>query len=165
MRAEDARRVLLALGHHARMVEERPERAALDAHVGAEEVLAHEIEEGAAGGQLGEGDAALVSGRRPGVLAQLRVHRERARVRRQQLGAVALDRRHHATGDEVGGVFQQPDELVDHLGDLDGHGALDQLAVRGHEHRHVRMALAQLAQQRRRLLVRRLAAGAEVPVD
>ena len=165
VRAEHSRGVLLALRHHAGVVEQRAERAALDAHVGAEQVLAHEVEERAPGGQLGEGDAALVARRRPRVLAQLRVQRQRPRVRRQQLRAVALDRRHDASGDEIGRVLEQQDELVDHLGDLDGHAAPYQLAVRGHEHRDVGVALAQLVQQRRRQVVRVLAPGAEVPVE
>ena len=165
MRAEHARRVFLALRHHAGVIEQRAERAALDAHVDAEHVLAHEVEERAARGQLGERDAALVAGRRPRVLAQPRVLGQRPRIRRQNLRLVALDRRHHAAGDEVGRVLEQPDELVDHLGDLDGDAALDELAVRGQEHRHVCQALAQLAQQRGRLRMGARAVGAEVPVE
>ena len=127
MRAEHAGRVLLAVGHRAGMVEQRAERAALDAHVGAEQVLAHEVEERAPGGQLGERDAALVARRRPRMLAQLRVHGQRPRIGRQELRLVAVDRRHHAAGDEVRRVLEQPDELVHHLGDLDGHAALTSL--------------------------------------
>ena len=72
---------------------------------------------------LGECDAALVTGCRPRMLAKPRIIREHARVGRQELRLVAMDRRHHATSDEVGRVLEQPDELVDHLGDLDRHGA------------------------------------------
>ena len=87
VRAEHPRRVLLALRDRAGVVEQRAERAALDAHVGAKQVLAHEVEERAPGRQLGERDAALVARRRPRVLAQLRVRRQRPRVGRQDLAS------------------------------------------------------------------------------
>ncbi len=78
---------------------------------------------------------------------------------------VASDSRHHAARDEVGRVVEQPDELVDHLGDLDRHGSPGALAVREEEHRHRRMPLAQLVQQRGRLRMRAFAVQAEVPVE
>ncbi len=165
MRAKDARRVFLALVYRAGVVEQRAEGAALDTHVYAENIFTQKVEEHSPGGKLGEGDAALVAGGRPRVLAQLRVRGERSRVRRQELRLVALDRRHHPAGDEVRRVLEQPDELVHHLGHLDGDAAPDQLAVRGHENRHARVALAQLVQQRGGVRMRALAVRAEGPVE
>jgi hypothetical protein len=102
---------------------------------------------------------------RPRVLAQARVLGQRLRVRRQQLRLVALHRRLHATGDEVGRVLEQPDELVDHLDHLDRDRPLRVLALGDEEHRCVGVALAQLLQQRGRLRVRFRAVRAEVPVE
>ena len=101
VRAEHPRRVLLAVGDRAGVVEQRAQHAALDAHVGAEQVLAHEVEERTPGGKLGERDAALVARRRPRVLAQPRVLGHRPRIGRQDLRLVAADGRHHAASDEV----------------------------------------------------------------
>ena len=69
MGAEDARGVFLAFRDGTGMVEQRAEHAALDTHVDAEGILAEEVEERASGRMLGEGDSALMSGRRPRMLA------------------------------------------------------------------------------------------------
>ena len=92
MRAEDARGIALALADRTAVAEHRAERAALDAHVGAKQVLAVEVEEHAADRRLQECDAALVAGRGPGVLALAVVARQRGGERRQQRLDVALDR-------------------------------------------------------------------------
>ena len=91
-RAEDARDVALALADRTGVAEQRAERAALDAHVGAKQVLAVEVEEHAADRRLQEGDAALMAGRRPRILALAVVARQRSRERRQQRLDVTLDR-------------------------------------------------------------------------
>ena len=62
-------------------------------------------------------------------------------------------------------VVEQPDELVDHLGDLDRHGSPGAFAVREEKHRRRRMPLAQLVQQCGRLCMRAFAIQAEVPVE
>ena len=82
--AEDAGGVALALADRAGVAEQRAERGALDAHVGAEQVLAVEVEEDPADRRLEEGDAALVAGRGPGVLALAVVAGQRRREGRQQ---------------------------------------------------------------------------------
>ena len=92
MRAEHARDVALALPDRAEVPEQRAQRAALDPHVGPEEVLAVEVEERAPDGDLRKRDAALVSRGRPGVLALPVVRRQRRGERRQQPLDVALDR-------------------------------------------------------------------------
>ena len=73
------------------MVEQRAEHAALDPHIDAEHILAQEVEKGAPGRMLGEGDAALVPRRRPGMLAKPGIIREHARIGRQELRLVAMD--------------------------------------------------------------------------
>ena len=84
VRAEHARGVALARADRARVAEHRAERAALDAHVGAKQVLAVEVEERAADRRLQERDAALMARRGPRVLALAVVARERCGKRRQQ---------------------------------------------------------------------------------
>ena len=59
-----------------RVAEQRAERAALDAHVGAEQVLAVEVEEHAADRRFQERNAALVAGRGPRVFALAVVARQ-----------------------------------------------------------------------------------------
>ena len=114
---------------------------------------------------LGEGDAALVPRRRPGMLAKPGIVREHPRIGRQQLCLVAMDGRKYAARHEVCSVLEQPDELIDHLGNLDGHRAAGELAIGKQEHRHLLEPLAQLAQKHRRLIVRRLIIAAEVPIE
>ena len=97
VRAEHARRITLALADRAAVPEQRAERAALDAHVGAKQVLAVEVEERAADRRLQERDAALMSRRGPGVFAFTIVADQRGRVRRQQVVQVTVHRRLHAT--------------------------------------------------------------------
>ena len=83
-RRRRAPHIALALADRAAVAEQRAERAALDAHVGAKQVLAVEVEEHAADRRLQERDAALVAGRRPRVFALAVVARQRRRVGRQQ---------------------------------------------------------------------------------
>ena len=151
--AEHARGVALARTDRARVAEHRPERAALDAHVGAKQVLAVELEERAADRRLQKRNAPLMARRGPGVLALAVVARQRCGKRRQQVLDVTLDRVLHAPADEPRGVVEHPDELVDELRDLDAHGAREVAA--GHEeNRHARVARSHGAQQLGRLLVR-----------
>src|ERR1700704_3305516 len=95
------------------------------------------------------------------MLTQQRVFRYRPRVRRQQLRLVAPNGRHHTARDEVRRIIEQPDELIDHPGHLDRDGSPGALAVREEKHRHGRMPLAQLVQQRGGLRMRALAVLAE----
>jgi hypothetical protein len=99
------------------------------------------------------------------MLAQPRIFRQDACVRRQELRLVASYGRYHPARDEVGRVVEQPDELVDHLGDIDRHGTPGALAVSEQEHRRRRIPLAQLVQQRNRLRMRAFAVQAEIPVE
>src|SRR6185503_9431165 len=98
--AKDTRDVALALADGTAVAEQRAERATLDPHVGAKQVLAVEIEKHPAHRGLQERDAALVAGRCPRVLTLALVARERSRIGRQQRLQVAFDRRLHATRDE-----------------------------------------------------------------
>ena len=120
VRSEDARRVLLRFLDRARVVEQRSERTALDAGIGAEQVLAVEVEEQPADRRLGEGDAALMSGRGPRVLAHLVVADQRLREGRHEVLEVAADRGHRAARDQRRRVLEHPDALVGELHHLDG---------------------------------------------
>ena len=71
---------------------------------------------------------------------------QRLGVRRQQLFAIAIHGRGHAAGDEGRGVFQNPDEFVGELRDLDADRAAD-LAVRHQEDRQARIAPANRAHE------------------
>ena len=64
MGAEHPGRISFALADRAGVAEQRAEGGALDPHVGAEQVLAVEVEERASDRRLEEGDAALVTRRR-----------------------------------------------------------------------------------------------------
>ena len=114
---------------------------------------------------LGEGDAALVSWCRPGVLAKPGIVREHARVGRQELSLIAMDRRKDATRYEVCGILEQPDEFIDHLGDLDGHGFAGHLALGKEEYGHRRKPLAKFAQKRCCQIMRLPIVVAEVPIE
>ena len=92
MGPEDPCGIFLAGGDRTGMVEQRAEHAALDPHIDAEHILAQEVEKGAPCRMLGEGDAALVSRCRPGMLAKPGIIREHARIGRQELRLVAMDR-------------------------------------------------------------------------
>ena len=153
VRAEDARGVALALADRAAVAEHRAERAALDAHVGAKQVLAEEVEEHAADRRFQERDAALVAGRGPRVLALAVVARQRGGVRRQQRLDVTLDRGLHAARDERRRVVEDPDELVGQRRDFDADRARE-LAAGHQEDRHLGVARAHGAQQLGRLFVR-----------
>jgi hypothetical protein len=65
MRAENARRIALALTDRARVTEQRAERTALDAHVGAKQILAVEVEEHPTDRRLQKCDSALMAWCRP----------------------------------------------------------------------------------------------------
>ncbi|MNZ92395.1 hypothetical protein D3C78_1114190 [compost metagenome] len=128
------------------MVEHRAEVAALDAAVGTEQVFAKEIEEHPADRRLGEGDAALVPRRRPGVLLLQGVAQQRIGERRQQVFEVALDRGHHPPGDKGRGILEHPDELVGQFHGFDGDAALG-IAIGHQKYRHLLVALADGTQQ------------------
>ena len=75
----------LALLYRPAMIEKRAEIASFDPAVGAKQVLAEEIEEYPSYRRLGEGNSALVTGRRPGVLVGLAVTQQGVGKRRQEL--------------------------------------------------------------------------------
>src|SRR5690349_1342367 len=100
MRAEDARRIGLGLADRSRMLEQRAETAAFNPGIGTEQILTEEIEEYPPGRRLGEGDAALVPGRSPGILGKVHIVEQRFVEGRQDVALISLDRRHDATGDE-----------------------------------------------------------------
>src|SRR5262249_19764817 len=83
VRAGDARRVALARADGPRVPEQGAERGALDPHVGAEEILAIEIEEDPADRRFEERDAPLMPRRGPRVLDVAIVLAERGDERRQ----------------------------------------------------------------------------------
>ena len=120
MGAEHPGRVPLVLADRPGVVEQRAQRADADREVGAEQVLAEVVEEDPAHRRLEERGAAGVAGRVPGVLVLLGELHERRRQRRQHRLEVAPDGRHHPPPDEGRRVLQRPDELVDHLHDVDG---------------------------------------------
>ena len=154
VRAEHARGVALALTDRARVAEHRAERAALDAHVGAKQVLAVEVEERAADRRLQERDAALVARRGPRVLALAVVARQRCGKRRQQVArcnARSRSARGPPMNDAVSSRIQMNSSAS--VRDLDAHGARE-LAAGHQENRHVRVARSHRAQQLGRLLVR-----------
>ena len=150
MRAEHARRIALALADRAAVAEHRAERTALDAHVGAKQVLAEEVEERAADRRLQECDAALMAGRCPRVFALAIVARQRRGIGRQQVGKVTLHRRLHAATDERCRVVEYPDELIRQGRDFDADRARE-IAAGHEENRHLGIALAHCAQQLGRL--------------
>lgn len=67
-RAKDVALVLLARPEGPRVVQQRPQRGPLDAHVRPEQVLTQPVEEDAARRVLAKGDPALVAGCGPRVL-------------------------------------------------------------------------------------------------
>ena len=146
------------------MAEQRAERATLDPHVGAKQVLAVEIEKHPAYRGLQERDAALVAGRCPRVLTLALVARERSCIGRQQRLQVAFDRRLHATRDERRRVGQNPDVLVGQRRGLDTDGAREFAA--GHqEDRYLGVPRPDGAQQLRRLFASSAVVTAPRPVD
>ena len=95
-RAEHPRDVLLALSDRAEVPEQRAQRAALDPHVGPEDVLAVEVEERPPDRGLEETGAALVSRSGPRVLALPVILRQRrGKGRQQALDVAARVRRRH----------------------------------------------------------------------
>ncbi|MCY1529202.1 hypothetical protein D9M68_643350 [compost metagenome] len=144
--AEDPRGIGFRLADRAAVVEYRAEVAALDAAVGTKQVLAEEVEEHPAHRRFGEGDAALVPRRCPGVLLLQGVADQRIGERWQQVLEVALDRGHHPPGDKGCGVLEHPDEFVGQFHGFDRETLLG--AAIGHQkHRHMLVALADGAQQ------------------
>ena len=61
--------------------------------------------------------------------------------------------------------FERPDELVDHLSDLNRHGTPGALAVCEEKYRRGLMPLAKFVQQRSRLRIRAIGIHAEVPIE
>ena len=153
----------LALAHRAGVTQQRAQRAPLDSHVGPEEVLPVVVEEHPADRRLEERHAALVAGRRPGVLPLPVVAGQRRRERRQQGLEVALDRGRDPAADEGRSVLEQPDELIGERRHLDrdvggaaiGHQVDGDGGVPGPER----------AQQLGGLVVRAAVVVAEGPVD
>src|SRR5688572_5911853 len=164
MRAEDASCIALTRAYRTRMAEQRAERTALDTHVAAKDVLSQVIEEQPADRRLEKRDAALVSGRGPGIFALTVVAHERRGVRRQQLLEIAFDRGFGAASYEAGGVFEHPHELVSQRAHLDVDGAGNR-PVGHQEYGHLVVARAQATQQSGCLLVRLRIVTAQSPVD
>ncbi len=70
VRTEHACRIAFAGADRAAVIQQRAQFADRDRKVGAQQVLAEELEEGPAGRMLQEGDAAGMAGRVPGIFVR-----------------------------------------------------------------------------------------------
>ena len=159
---EHAGGVALGFADRTRVVEQRTQLADRDRQIGPEQLLAEELEEGTAGRVLQERRAAGVPRRVPRVLVGPGECGQGLEHRRQQRRPIAIDRGGDPAADEVGGILEQPDVVVDLLEDLGGH--LGERAARGEqEHRQLRGARAHGGDDLARALVIRR--PGQFPVD
>ncbi|MNF64621.1 hypothetical protein D3C84_463610 [compost metagenome] len=117
-------RIALRLGYRAGVVVQRTQLADRHAEVGAQHLLAVEIEEAAPHRGLHERRAAGVAGGVPGVFVGAGEVHQGAEEWRQDAVHVATGRRFDAPGNELGAVFGLPDEAVDILDKGQWHLAL-----------------------------------------
>ncbi|MNO48806.1 hypothetical protein D3C76_391470 [compost metagenome] len=144
--AEDLGGIAFTLADRATVIEQRTEFAHRDRQVGTQQVLPEELVERTACGALQERCTAGMAGGVPRVFIVAGKLHQRAEHRRQGGLAIAFDGRQDAPAEETGGVLGQPDEVVGVLHDQQ-RNARRGGAVADQEHRHSRVALAQLDQQ------------------
>ena len=107
--------IFFAFAKCASMVKQRTEGSSFDAHIGAEQIFSIVVMVETSGGCFGKTNAALVAWRCPGIFMDVAIFHQRAEQWRQQLLAVAGHRGNSASGDKVGGIFQNPGEFIDKL--------------------------------------------------
>ena len=144
--AEHAGRISFAFADGPGVAEQGAEGSAFNPHVGAEDVLAVVVEEHPPDGRLEERDAALVTRGRRRVFTVAVVTRQRGGKGREQGFKIALHRGEDATGDEGGGVVEEPDELVGERRHLHRDRA-GQLPIGHQKDGHSRVTASQRAKQ------------------
>ena len=130
---EHPRRIAFRLGDRPRVIVQRAQFADRHAEIGAQHLLAVEVEETAPHRGLHEGGAAGMAGGVPGVFAGVGEVDQRAEERRQNAVEITAGGRRDASGDEVRAVFRQPDEAVHLLDELQRHAPLVRLTHAQHD--------------------------------
>ncbi|MNU79357.1 hypothetical protein D3C71_689710 [compost metagenome] len=144
--AEVARGLVLGLLDRAGVVQQRAQLRHRNRQIAAQRVLTIELVEGTPDRRLGEGHAAGMARRMPGIVRLGSVMDQRLEERRQQVLHVVFGCTHHLPRNEALGVFEQEDEAVDVLEQLARH-LLDGAPLAVQEHRQVGAARTLFAQE------------------
>ena len=164
MGTEHPCRISFALADGSGVAKQRAEGSAFDPHVGAEQVLAVEVEERTPDGRFEEGDAALVAGGCRGIFAVAVIARQCSREGREEVAHITFDRGNGTARQKIRDVVEQPDELVGKRRHLD-RNRVSQIPVRHQKDRNLGVPASEHPQKFGGLFVCVLFVVTEGPVE